>query len=240
MKAIITGHTHGIGHALAANLLAQGIPVLALARGESAQLSAAFPDLLEQHKVDLSDPEGLRSWLAGGAVARYLAAADTALLLNNAGTLGPVGPLGRQDAAAIVRAVNLNVTAPLLLSEEVARRHPAALRILHVSSGAGRAPIAGWSIYCATKAALDHHARTVQADGAPHIRIASIAPGVVDTDMQAAIRHTDAADFPALDRFVSLKAEGQLSAPEQVAQGLVDYLLGEYFGTEPVVDLRNL
>lgn len=240
MKAILTGHTYGIGHALAADLLARGIPVLALARGESAQLGLAFPDLFEQHRVDLSDPEALRGWLAEDSVARYLADADTVLLLNNAGTLGPVGPLGRQDAAAIIRAVNLNVTAPLLLSEEVVRRHPGALRILHISSGAGRAPIAGWSIYCATKAALDQHARTVQADGAPHIRIASIAPGVVDTEMQAAIRRIDVADFPALERFIALKTEGQLSSPEQVAQGLVDYVLGECFGTEPVIDLRNL
>ena len=240
MKAIVTGHTRGLGQAIAADLLARGIPVLGLARRQSPELAGRFPSLLEQASVDLADPAALQSWLGSGAPERYLEDAAALLLINNAGMLGPVGPLGRQDGDELVHAVSLNVTAPLLLSAAIARRYPGPLRIAHVSSGAGRSAIAGWSVYGATKAALDHHARCTGADGDPRLRICSIAPGVVDTDMQAAIRGTPAQDFPALDRFLALKREGQLSSPEGTAERLVRYFLSDEFGREAVADVRNL
>ena len=71
-------------------------------------------------------------------------------------------------------------------------------RILHVSSGAGRKPYAGWSIYCATKAAIDQHARCVALDRTPHLLISSVAPGVIDTEMQAEIRSSTSKLSPSI------------------------------------------
>lgn len=240
MKAILTGHTRGLGQAIAAALLARGIHVLGVARGECPELAGRFPDLLQQARVDLADPEALQSWLGGEALGRYVADAPSLLLINNAGMLGPVAPLGRQDGAELVQAVSLNITAPLLLSDAVARKYQGPLRIAHVSSGAGRSAFSGWSIYGATKAALDHHARCAAADYRPQLRICSIAPGVVDTDMQAAIRRSKAPDFPLLDRFLALKQEGKLSSPEEAAKQMVRFLLSDDFGREVVADLRDL
>jgi len=154
--------------------------------------------------------------------------------------LGPVAPLGRQDGNELVRAVNLNVTVPLLLGDGLARRHPGPLRIVHVSSGAARTAYAGWSLYGATKAALDHHARCVLADARPGLRICSLAPGVIDTDMQTAVRQAPAQDFPLRERFLALKQEGLLSTPEAAADRLVRHLLSDDFGKEAVADLRDL
>ena len=240
MKAILTGHTRGLGQAIAADLLGRGMPVLGLARGESPELARLFPDLLQQAKVDLADPEALQSCLGSEALDRYLEDATSLLLINNAGMLGPVGPLGRQAEDELVQAINLNITAPLLLSDSVARKHRGPLRIVHISSGAGRSAFAGWSVYGATKAALDHHARSAAADGGPQLRICSIAPGVIDTEMQAAIRRTSAQDFPLLDRFLALKQQGELSLPGEAASRMVRYLLSDDFGKEAVADLRNL
>ena len=140
----------------------------------------------------------------------------------------------------IAAAMTINVSAPLLFSAALARRHAGELRILHVSSGAARHPYPGWSIYGASKAALDHHARCVAADGRAKLRICALAPGVIDTDMQTTIRASDAADFPLKDKFVALKAEGRLSTPQGAARAAVDYLLSEKFGSQPVADLREL
>lgn len=240
MKAILTGHTRGLGQAIAAALLARGIPVLGVARGECPELAGRFPDLLQQARVDLADPEALQSWLGGEALGRYVADAPSLLLINNAGMLGPVAPLGRQNGDELVQAVSLNITAALLLSDAVARKYQGPLRIAHVSSGAGRSAFAGWSVYGATKAALDHHARSAAVDGCPQLRICSIAPGVVDTGMQAAIRRSKAPDFPLLDRFLALKQEGKLSSPEEAAKQMVRFLLSDDFGREVVADLRDL
>jgi benzil reductase ((S)-benzoin forming) len=242
MKAILTGHTRGLGAAVAEELLARGIPVLALAQTRQAALAERFPALLEQVELDLADSAALSRWLAGGPLERFLAGCETALLVNNAGVLQPMGPAGAQDAPAIARAISLNVTAPLMLTNALVAATPEAAgrRILHVSSGAARSPYPGWSIYCATKAALDHHARTVALDRVPGLRISSLAPGVIDTDMQAEIRASSAERFPLRERFVALKRQGQLSSPGDAAARLVAYLLGENFGQEPVTDLREL
>ena len=66
-----------------------------------------------------------------------------------------------------------------------------AKRILNISSGAGRNPYEGWGAYCTTKAGLDHFSRVVameQANEQYPVEIVSIAPGIIDTDMQATIR----------------------------------------------------
>lgn len=241
MKAILTGHTRGIGAAIAAQLLSRNIPVLGLSRTRNVELGERHA-ALEQVELDLADPAAVAAWIAGGALGAYLKGCGTLLLINNAGVVQPVGPLEAQDMPAIAHAISLNVTAPLMLSAAVAQATQDASdrRILHVSSGAARTAYPGWSVYCATKAALDHHARAVVMDNNRALRICSLAPGVVDTDMQAELRATPLERFPIRERFDSLKQQGQLTSPEACAQRLVDYLLSDGFGKNPVADLREL
>jgi len=242
MKAILTGHTRGLGAAIADELLARKIPVLGLARTPHAALARRYPHLLEQVELDLADPASLAQWLLGNDLRRFLSGCPSVLLINNAGTLQPVGPIETQAPAAIARAVALNVAAPMMLASAVATASADAhdRRILHISSGAGRKAYPGWSIYGATKAALDHHARAVALDHTPALRVCSLAPGVIDTAMQAEIRATPEERFPLRARFEALKRDGALAAPEDCARRLVDYLLGERFGETPLADLREL
>jgi benzil reductase ((S)-benzoin forming) len=233
MKAIVTGHTKGLGAAIAGELLGRGVAVLGLARGRSAALAERYPQLLQEVEVDLSDTVALDGFLAGQVLAQYLAGCGTALVVNNAGVVSPVGPLNEQDPAAVVRAVTLNVAAPMALAAAVVRAAAGAeKRILHISSGAGRNAYSGWSVYCATKAALDMHARAVHEDGDPRVKAVSLAPGVVDTGMQAEIRATPEERFPMRERFVQMKSQGALTAPDECARAVVDYLLSERFGSK--------
>ena len=55
-KALVTGHSRGLGEAIARALLAQGIPVLGLARADNPALADEFDSLLVQVRLDLSDP----------------------------------------------------------------------------------------------------------------------------------------------------------------------------------------
>lgn len=242
MRAIVTGHSRGLGAAITENLLERGIAVLGIARHGNPALAKRFPDLLLEEALDLADLSTLGNWLEDGHLSRFIDSEDLALLINNAGLLQPIGPLGTQPVAAIAQAVSANVAAALMLANAFAADASAARarRILHVSSGAARKPYAGWSVYCATKAALDHHARAVAEEARPGLRISSIAPGVIDTDMQGEIRAADDADFPQRSRFAALKSSGSLESPERCAAGMVSHLLSDVFGHAPAADLREL
>jgi NAD(P)-dependent dehydrogenase (short-subunit alcohol dehydrogenase family) len=240
MKAVLTGHSRGLGAAILDALQARGVPVLALARSRCDLPRDGSG--ITQVCLDLGDPQALIDWLAGDTLRTFLAGCDRVLLINNAGTLGPVHPLGAQGAERIAPALALDIAAPLMLADALVAASPQARerRILHVSSGAAQTPYAGWSIYCASKAALDQHARAAALDAPAGTRIVSLAPGVVDTAMQAEIRATPVENFPQKTRFEALARDGQLSSPADCARRLLDYMLSEAFGAQPVVNLRDI
>jgi benzil reductase ((S)-benzoin forming) len=240
IKAIVTGHTQGLGAAMALALLHRGIPVLGMARGFSGSLNNRFPELCTQTRISLDDLKAITNWLATPALKDYLADCIEVLLINNAGIVQPVGALQDQNPLEVARAISLNVAAPLMLSAAVVQATPGKQRrILHISSGAGRSAYPGWSVYCATKAALDHHARAVALDAQEGIRICSLAPGVIDTGMQEAIRAMPDERFPKRQRFVDMKLTGQLAAPADSAEQIINYLLSDKFGQKPVDDIRS-
>ncbi|MFY1838692.1 SDR family oxidoreductase [Achromobacter xylosoxidans] len=244
--AILTGASRGIGAAMARGLAKPGTRLITLARREDPELAAyaRSQDVqLEQVSVDLSD------LAAAEAAARRIC--DTLprdarryLLINNAGTVHPVsGTDALIDGPAIAAAFNLNVTAVMLLTARflaAVEDLKADRRVLNISSGAGRNPNAGWGVYCATKAALDMYSRVVkQEQGENGARVVSLAPGIVDTDMQAAIRSSDPKSFPALAKFQDFHASGKLSSPANVASRILAYLDRDDFGTTEIDDIRN-
>jgi NAD(P)-dependent dehydrogenase (short-subunit alcohol dehydrogenase family) len=240
--AVVTGHSQGLGLAVARTLLVQGWQVLGLSRSGWPAAEATGHPGLTQVALDLADSAALAAWLGSPAWTQALAGASEVWLVNNAGTVQPMGPAGMQGPQAVAQAVALNVAAPLMLADALlaARPQGVALRVVHVSSGAARNPYAGWSVYCATKAALDMHARATQLDGVAGLRIESLAPGVVDTAMQAHIRGTGADRFPHVARFQALHAQGELASPAGVAARLLAHMGSDVFGQQAVRDLREL
>ncbi|HTJ95575.1 MAG TPA: SDR family oxidoreductase [Pararobbsia sp.] len=241
-RAIVTGHTRGIGAAISVQLLEQGAHVLGLSRGSNASLAGQFPTTFSQDALDLADAASVERWIATSRLRDYLDGAQRVVLINNAGMLGPIGGLEMQDTAAIARAIQLNVATPMMIAAAFAQASADATdrRIAHVSSGAARNAYAGWSIYCGSKAALDHHARAVALDAHRSIRICSLAPGVVDTQMQSEIRDTALERFPDRHRFEALKRDAQLASPEDSARRIVAYVLSDAFGELATEDVRTL
>jgi hypothetical protein len=87
-----------------------------------------------------------------------------------------------------------------------------------------------------------HLSRAIVLDQAhaPHpARVVSLAPGVIDTDMQVHLRGSDAGRFPDRERFVALQASGQLDAPATAAAKVLAYLQRSDFGDKPVADVRD-
>lgn len=120
-KAVISGHSRGLGYALAEHYLRAGWAVFGLARGR-ADLRPS--ENLFQAELDLSDAGLLAQKLSDGLLADFIRDADELLLINNAGTTAPNALLGRQGPSEIVHAVALNVTTPLLLSDYLLSARP--------------------------------------------------------------------------------------------------------------------
>jgi len=239
--AVVTGHSRGLGAAIAAELLARDVRVLGLARNDNRELAQRHGDKFTQLTLDLADLAALTRWLESDTFSRFLGECDLALLVNNAGVLEPLAPLQKQEPADVARAIAVNVGAALTFSAAfvAATNDVTDRRILHISSGAGRKAYAGWSVYCASKAALDQHARAVALDHTERLRVSAVAPGIIDTYMQDVIRASKVADVPNQPRFVELWREGQLQKPNEVARALVDFLLSDGFGSDPVSDLHR-
>jgi benzil reductase ((S)-benzoin forming) len=235
-KVILTGHSQGLGKALALALIEKGCDVLGLSRTRSDDLNG-----LQQVTLDLSDGSALLQWIESGALKFFFDGAEQAILINNSAVISPVSLVGKQANEDIVRCVDLNVSAPLILSNSFVENTDGVSdrRILHLSSRAGRVCFAGMSVYCATKAALDHHARTVNEDGVPNLKISSLAPGTVDTGMQADIRACSAEEFPQVRTFQNFKTEGDLATPEETAAKISKILLSSAFGEDLITDVRD-
>ena len=119
---------------------------------------------------------------------------------------------------------------------------PVQRKVLNISSGLGRRAMASQAAYCAVKAGMDHFTRclaleeALKANGA---KVCSLAPGVIDTDMQQQLRGADHSAFPDRENFVHLKSGGQLTSPKEAANRVLAYLARPDFGTQPVADVRD-
>jgi len=246
---IITGSSRGLGAAMAEQVLAPGVRLLGMARGIHPGLeakAAARQAQVEQFAIDLEQAplaaQRLQQWLEAQPAERV----GRATLVNNAAVLAASGPLELSDSGQISRVIRVGTEAPILLTAaflRVTRHWRAARRVLMISSGAGRHAMVGAASYCASKAALDHFARAVALDearlGIAGAQIVSLAPGVIDTDMQTELRRTDPEVFANRQFFVDLHERGQLLSPSDAATRVLAYLDRQDFGSQPVADVRQ-
>jgi NAD(P)-dependent dehydrogenase (short-subunit alcohol dehydrogenase family) len=89
---------------------------------------------------------------------------------------------------------------------------------------------------------MDHFTRCMALDEAlvPNgARVCSLAPGVIDTDMQVQLRGADADLFPDRAMFTGLHTQGQLSSTEDCARRVLAYLGRPDFGSNPTGDVRD-
>lgn len=205
----ITGSSSGLGKALAELLLEDNNNhVVGVARRKTIQ-----------HKRYTHYALDLKEVINDNIFQKLPANCEKVLLINNAAVLGPIKQVGSQTYQEVADNYTINVTAPSFLCNqfvEAYQNEKAQKIIINVSSGAGKHPIEAWNTYCASKAALDMFSQVLQVEH-PNFKVFAVAPGIVDTPMQDAIRSADEQHFPHLDRFKSYKVDGDLVSARVVA-----------------------
>lgn len=251
---IITGASRGMGLAIAQQLLKPGNFLLCISRQVNESLTNAACAAgagLEQWPLDLDHTVEAAAMLSQWLASRKPAAFQSATLINNAAVLPKITPLSEADPDELAKALRVGLEAPMQLTAaflkgtehwQAAASSAIMRKVLNISSGNGRRAMASQSIYSAAKAGMDHFTRCVALEEAlkPNgARVCSLAPGVIDTDMQVHLRNSDAAGFPDHHRFVDMKTQGQLSTPSDAAARLLAYLAHSGFGNNPVADVRD-
>ncbi|MGZ4033294.1 MAG: SDR family NAD(P)-dependent oxidoreductase [Bacteroidia bacterium] len=225
----ITGTSRGIGKAFAEHLLENPANNVI---GISRQRSIEHPNYRHFH-LDLTDVNAVASFRF-----ELHSNPEKIYLINNAGALGFIKPIGKLSADIIIKNYTLNLIAPSVLTNEFINCYDgtdAEKVIVNISSGAGKNPIDGWAVYCSSKAGIDMFSRVVDTEQkvrAEHpqdnihkgFKIFSIAPGVVNTEMQTNIRSADKEDFSRLEDFIGYKVNNQLSEPDAVSLKYIDLL----------------
>lgn len=238
----ITGASRGIGAALATTVPFPDARLLDISRSGPPEGSA-----IEHVPADLADPS---SW---AAVEEHLVAqlgafdGSRAVFVHNAGTINPIGFAGEVDSAAYRRNVVLNAAAPQALGHAFLAALQAAgfagdAHLVMLTSGAASSSYAGWTSYCAGKAAVDAWVRAAgleQEHRGSRTHVLAVAPGTIDTGMQEQLRNTDEDDFPRVAKFRDLHAGGELTPPEDAARGIWG-VLDRGLDNGAVVDLRKL
>lgn len=245
---ILTGASRGMGLAMAGQLLAPDHHLLCISRHPSQALDNMAGDkacLVEQWSCDLADAPPVASqlalWLSDLAPNKLL----SATLINNAGMIPAIAPLSASDPLALTRALRVNLEAPMVLTAAFLKATlnlTAPRKVLNISSGLGRRPMASQAAYCAAKAGMDHFTRCLALDEARlanGAKVCSLAPGVIDTDMQTQLRSATTEDFPDQAGFTQLKQSGQLTSASEAAKRVLNWLARPDFGQLPIADVRD-
>jgi benzil reductase ((S)-benzoin forming) len=229
---IITGASRGMGLGIAEALLIAGNQLLCISRktNESLAATAASKGVSIEHQ-----------WLSSQPSESFA----SATLINNAAIVPEVAPLREVSYPDIAQCLRIGLEAPMQLTAaflNATNGWSAPRKVLNVSSGNGRRAMGSQASYSAAKAGMDHYSRCVaieeslKTNGA---KICSLAPGVIDTDMQTQLRHADPNAFPDRDMFLKLQSEGVLLLPQDAAIRLLKYLNRHDFGTNAVADVRD-
>ncbi|MHB8296403.1 MAG: SDR family oxidoreductase [Acidimicrobiales bacterium] len=229
LVGVVTGASRGIGAAIVEVFLGAGMSVGACARAMPAQVGRSR---LFAQNVDVADHSAV-STFADATVQRF---GRIDVWVNNAGVLGPVGPLRELDLGEIERHMSINVMGVLAGSAAFLRHLHSGARgldveerpvLVNISSGAAFQGYAGWSAYSAGKAAVERLTECIRLEEEPFgLRAYTVQPGVVATDMQAELRSSDPSAFPSVAKFLDRHAEGRLNSPHFVAERILEVVMG--------------
>jgi NAD(P)-dependent dehydrogenase (short-subunit alcohol dehydrogenase family) len=223
--AVVTGASRGLGAALADALIDRGFRVATCAR------SAPPRDAALVRAVDVTD--GIATERFASEVHRELGPID--LWINNAGVIGPIGPMRTADAEEWRRCLEVNVLGTSNGSRSFLNHCSSGATLLNIASRAGVRPAAGLAAYSCSKAAVIALTMSIAAEESDtFVRV--VLPPSVDTDMQDELLGQDVAVFPGVVDSRRRRDAGQIVSASDAARLILSAVLDERRDT-PVIDL---
>jgi len=235
----ITGTSRGIGKSIAEVLLEdENNKVTGISRTSSVK-HKNYSHIIT-NLGDLNDTESI--------FFPSIENADEIVLINNSGVISEILRTGKLKNTSIINDYNVNIVSPSILINNFIKKYQTYTNkrtILNVSSGAAKHSIDAWGVYCASKSALDMFSENVQLEQSflpkeKQIKVYSVAPGVIDTQMQDQIRETSPEDFSNVEKFITLKENNELASPKGTANLLLKIIENRDNYSDVVLDVREL
>jgi NAD(P)-dependent dehydrogenase (short-subunit alcohol dehydrogenase family) len=190
-SAVVTGAGSGIGRSVARILLAHGWRVALAGRThDSLRETAGESDLALTVPADVTDPDSVRALFE--AVTTTFGRLD--LLINNAGTFGPQGPVDEISYHDWSLAIATNLTGAFLCAHHAVSimraQRPRGGRIINNGSISAHSPRPGSAAYTASKHAITGLTKSISLDGRAHdIACGQIDIGNAATDITSRMAH---------------------------------------------------
>ncbi|MBN8624305.1 MAG: glucose 1-dehydrogenase [Planctomycetes bacterium] len=224
--AVVTGASKGIGAGIALRLAAEGAAVVVNYSSSREGADRVVKEITGSGgkavavQANLSQPADVQNLFA--ETKKAFGRVD--VLVNNAG-IYEFSPLESVTPEHFHKQFDLNVLGLLLASQEAAKlMGPDGGSIVNISSVVSRSPVAGGSVYSATKGAVDALTRALAAElGPKKIRVNTVNPGMVETE------GTHGAGITESDFRKTVEAQtplGRIGQPKDIAPAVV-YLASE-------------
>ena len=215
--ALVTGSSRGIGRAIAERLSRDGAAVavnyISNAKGAeetAAEIKAAGGDAIAL-QADVSKLEDIHR-LFDQTIEHY---GRLDILINNAG-IRISKNVADIDETEYDRLFNINVKGTFFACQQAARRLSDGGRIINISSAVTRMMLAGYSIYAASKGAVDQITRVLAKElGGRHITVNAVAPGPVDTEL-----FRDGKSDEQIQQMAQMAALGRVGEVQDIADAV--------------------
>ena len=235
----ITGTGRGIGKSIAETLLEnENVRVTGISRTSS--IKHKNYSHITTNLGDINDTESI--------FFPTIENAEEIVLINNSGVISEILRVGKLKNTSVVNDYNVNIVSPSILMNNFIKKYQNYTNkrtLLNVSSGAGKHSIDAWGVYCASKSALDMFSENIKLEQTFYseenkIKVFSVAPGVIDTQMQDQIRNTSKEDFSNVEKFITLKENNELASPKETADLLLKIINNRDNYSNVVLDVREL
>src|SRR5882672_3560471 len=182
--AVVTGASKGIGASIAKHLAEEGASVVV----NYASSKSGADKVVSEIKAQGGKATAVQGDMAKKSdIERLFAETKKAygnldILVNNAGIYEML-PLEQITEEHFHKQFNLNVLGLILATQEATKHFNSSGSVINIGSVAGTSPVAGGSVYCATKAAVDAVTKSLAKELGPRkIRVNSLNPGMIETE----------------------------------------------------------
>lgn len=245
---IITGTSRGLGESIVKQVMDKNNTLFCISRKQNNELKElAFEKGINLYyfSCDLQREDEIEKVMERIFSSIDFSNAEGIYLVNNAGIIDPIQPIGKASPKELAENIHVNLIAPMLLSTYFIR-HTASFAtkkvIVNISSGAANRARHGWTAYSSSKAGLDMFTKSValeQETAENPVTMISFSPGVMDTDMQEIIRKTKKEDFTEVEQFIEFNEKGMLRSPDFVAGIILDLIFNQPLNNGHVYDIKS-